>query len=143
MAMKRFLANVVGGIGYVLLELYDHSYPLFIRLVNFLYWAAYESTSRLVHFLVEAIDEGVMRETEEKMELQKQRTELSLLDSISKIRDNALANKEWTDSHTEAVNSAGSALANECDWEIDAVNAYIKEVVESIDGLECTFGDDD
>lgn len=143
MAMKRFLANAVGGIGYVLLELYDHSYPLFIRLVNFLYWAAHESTSRLVYFLVEAIDEGAMRETEEKMELKKQGVELSLLDSITKVRDDALANNVWTDGHTEAVNSAGSALVKECDWEIDAVNAYIKEVVESIDGLECTFGDDD
>lgn len=141
--MKRFLANVVGGIGYVLLELYDHSYPLFIRLVNFLYWAAHESTSRLVHFLVEAIDEGVMRETEEKMELEKQRTELSLLDSISKIRDDALANNAWTDVHTEAVNSAGSALVRECGWEVDSANTYIKEVVESIDGLKCTFNDDD
>ena len=69
-------------------------------------------------------------------ELQQQSMELRLLASASQVRDHAKETDDWTDRHTEALNAIGDALIVEAGWEEESVHRYLKEVVESIDGLE-------
>ena len=74
-------------------------------------------------------------------ELTVQQTELNLLNSASQVRDHAKETGDWTDQHTEAINAIAGSLILEFGWSEDQVNRYLKEVVESIDGLQ--FGLED
>ena len=74
-------------------------------------------------------------------ELEQQNLELRLLASAQQVRDHAKHNDDWTASHTEALNAIGQALVTEAGWEEDSVHVYLKELVESIDGLE--YGTED
>jgi len=102
------------------------------------------------HFLMNAIDSKRLSvythileagEQEQGSELQKQSLELRLLASASQVRDHAKETDDWTDRHTEAINAIGEALITEAGWEVDHVDRYFKELVESIDGLEYDPGE--
>lgn len=69
-------------------------------------------------------------------ELEAQQTELSLLAAAAQVRDHAREIGDWTQHHSEAITAVGDALLNECYWEEASVHQYLKEIVESIDGLE-------
>jgi len=94
------------------------------------------------HFLMGLIDKSrlagyeALLEGEETGELQQQGLELKLLVAAQQVRDHARETDEWTDRHTDALNAIGEALMNEAQWEEQNVHAYLKELVESIDGLE-------
>lgn len=75
---------------------------------------------------------------QEENQLQSQQTELNLLSAASQVRDHAKANGEWTDSHSEAIEAVGNSLLD-LGWEEGHVHQYLKQVVESIDGL--TYSD--
>lgn len=62
--------------------------------------------------------------------------ELKLLSGATQVRDHAKETGDWTDDHTEAIMAIGNALVAEMGWEEDYVHQYLREVVESIDGLE-------
>ena len=62
--------------------------------------------------------------------------ELKLLNGASQVRDHAKETGDWTEDHTDAIMAIGNALIAELDWEEDYVHQYLREVVESIDGLE-------
>ena len=80
--------------------------------------------------------ESILNQSEPNDELTIQQTELDLLTSASKVRDHAAETGDWTDRHSEALNAIADALVLEMMWEEDAVHQYLREVVESIDGLE-------
>lgn len=95
------------------------------------------------HFLMKTIDkqrlgvyETLMEAQQEESELEQQNMELRLLASAAQVRDHAKENDDWTDRHTEAINAIGEALIVEAGWDIDHVDRYLKELVETIDGLE-------
>lgn len=99
------------------------------------------------HFLMKTIDgdrlkfyeqliTGQEEELDGSTELSRQSMELRLLASAAQVRDHARDTSEWTDRHTEALNAIGDALLVESGWEEEAVHQYLKELVESIDGLE-------
>ena len=94
-------------------------------------------------FLMRTIDsqrlevyDTLLRASQEPNELDQQNMELQLLASASQVRDHAQETDDWTDRHTEAINAIGEALITEAGWDIDHVDRYLKELVESIDGLE-------
>lgn len=62
--------------------------------------------------------------------------ELKLLDAGYKVRNHARESGDWTDHHTEALEALGDALLNECGWDEPRVHEKLKEIVESIDGLQ-------
>ena len=69
-------------------------------------------------------------------DLKLQQTELNLLNAASQVRDHAKETEEWTEKHTDAINAIAESLIVHFGWEEGHVNQYMKEVVESIDGLE-------
>ena len=52
------------------------------------------------------------------------------------MRDHAKDMGDWTEQHSDALEAVGNALLNECDWEEESVHQYLKQIVESIEGLE-------
>lgn len=83
---------------------------------------------------------SMIQSEQELGELQQQAIELRLLASASQVRDHAQVNDDWTDRHTEALNAIGDALMTEAGWQPESVHAYLKDLVESIDGL--TYGEE-
>jgi len=83
----------------------------------------------------------LLHASQEFNELGQQGLELRLLASASQVRDHAKETDDWTDRHTEAINAIGEALITEVGWDVDHVDRYLKELVESIDGLE--YGTED
>ena len=65
-----------------------------------------------------------------------QNTELKLLEAGYKVRNHARDTGEWSDDHSEALNAIGDALLNECSWPEPKVHEKLKEIVESIEGLQ-------
>ena len=65
----------------------------------------------------------------------KRQLELRLLAAASQVRDHAEETDDWTEQHTEAIAAIGDTLLNELGWEEDNIHRYLREVVESIDGL--------
>lgn len=70
------------------------------------------------------------------IEAQQMGLELKLLNALSQVRDHAKGIGDWTEQHSDALEAVGNALLNECDWEEESVHQYLKQIVESIDGLE-------
>ena len=84
-----------------------------------------------------------MQEATAEIELMEQRheaemisIELKLLAAAHQVRDHAQAIDDWTDNHSEALSAVGSALLAECGWDDESVHQFMKDVVESIEGLE-------
>lgn len=61
--------------------------------------------------------------------------ELEILSQVSQVKDNAVEIGTWTPDHTIAIQSLGSKLYTDCNWEEEHVHQYLREVVESIPGL--------
>ena len=99
-------------------------------------------TGKIGQFLLRLIDgdrlqwyESLLDASEAPNELEQQNLELTLLQSAQKVRDHAKEN-EWTEQHTDAMSAVGDALIAEFGWEEESVHQYLKELVESIDGLQ-------
>ena len=130
--MRAFLFNTVRTIGGVLIISIDWVSSLLTAIVT-----------SIGTFLLGAIDSQrlkvydiLLRASQEPNELDQQNMELRLLASASQVRDHAQETDDWTDQHTKAINAIGEALITEAGWDIDHVDRYIEELVESIDGLE-------
>ena len=97
---------------------------------------------RLGYALMHAIDKDRLKMYEDMMnpeaaaELHLQGLELKLLGAAQQVRDHAKETGDWTDNHTDAINAVGEALVVEAGWQEENVHVYLKEIVESIEGLE-------
>lgn len=133
--MKKHLFNAVSVLTYSSIWLSDH---VFTFLIWALAWA-----SGYHRWLVAAIGARVMKKVDPeeyeaiqgKMELESQQTELELLASASKLKEHAAKIEDWTDRHTEELNSIANALISECNWDEQHVHDYMRSIVESIPGL--------
>ena len=100
------------------------------------------TTGRIGYTLMNLIDKKRLSLYEELLEpeayseLKAQDMELKLLASASQVRDHAKSMGDWTDHHSDAIEAIGEALVGELGWEEDHVHQYLREIVESIDGLE-------
>ena len=77
-------------------------------------------------------------EPEAQTETARMNIELKLLEAAYKVRNHAQAS-DWSDEHTQALEAVGDALLNECGWEEERVHDKLREIVESIEGLQ--YGD--
>ena len=100
------------------------------------------TTGRIAYALMSIIDKKKLSLYEELLEpetyseLKAQDMELKLLISASQVRDHAKNMGDWTEQHSDAIEAIGEALVGELGWEEDHVHQYLREIVESIDGLE-------
>ena len=132
--MRAFLFNAVASVG--------------AFLISSIKWVSGTLTTAIGHtgaFLMKRIDGkrlAVYTKLTEELsspwpsELDQQATELKLLAAAMQIRDHALETQDWTDNHTAHLEAIGDALVHEAGWEVDHVDRYLAEIVESIDGLE-------
>lgn len=104
-------------------------------LVNFgLAWASRK--------LLIAIDKNRYEYTTSTLEQRSDLIELELLKAASKVKEDAISGRVWTSSHTLALNKIGSALHLQCGWEPARIHGYLRQVVESIPGMNYYAGDE-
>ena len=138
--MKNFLYNRIAQVSAVQILMLDwiHSKVLFVHV--FLYGLIRLTMGTVGYFLLNLLDreqtEKVTEMADNAEDLKLQQLELRLLAAASQVRDHAEANDDWTDEHTEAISAIGDTLLNELGWDEANIHQYLREVVESIDGLQ-------
>lgn len=92
--------------------------------------------------LLIAIDKNRYEYTTSTLEQRSDLIELELLKAASKVKEDAISGRVWTSSHTLALNKIGSALHLQCGWEPARIHGYLRQVVESIPGMNYYAGDE-
>ena len=130
--MRRFLFSAVA-----------QTIGIQILVITFLSDTARRILGSVGYFLMNIIEPtllktytSVLEQQDEGNELETQQLELRLLTSAAQVRDHAKETGDWTDHHSEAISAIGEALVSQLAWEEDSVHQYLREIVESIDGLE-------
>lgn len=145
--MNKILFDFVVWLSYGFIWLLENGFVVFVKILGFIVAVLKTAVARLSIYLMQLIDETRLQEMQEEQEAQeelsKQSTELTLLQSASSVKENALKAGEWTEGHTQALQGIGNALVEECDWDEQHVYQYLKEIVESIPGLQFGVEDDD
>lgn len=138
--MKNFLFETITRITYGLIWFSDRFFAVPVAIGLWLQAAARISVAKVGYFFMKRIDATRCKMVEAEAdsdpeELERQKTELGLMMSSYKVRDHARETGDWTDHHTEAIEAIGTALLLDMGWDEESVEAHMKSVVESIDGL--------
>lgn len=141
--MKKFVAETVAEIGTRIILVLDFFYDLTIRFITFFHTLFRGAIGHGFYAVVKFADRERIEAAEQLVELKAQNIELKLLASASKVRDHAVETDDWTDHHTQAIEAIGDALLNECNWEEEHIHNYLREIVQSVDGLTYELFDDD
>lgn len=140
--MRSFLYNLVTRLCVLYAMVSDWLFP---RLANLLLassvWVKIKVATIAMSLVVRIDPERVEQERQEIKET-KSRNELSLMQAAIKIKEHALENGGWSDSHTEALSDVGTVLMNECDWEEERTHEYLAEILNGLPGLEWYFDEE-
>lgn len=85
------------------------------------------------HAIYYLIDKSRVEHLKSILEQQDLLSELSIVDSIDKIKNNAIDIGCWNEEHENELNYCGSILHNEHDWDVEEVHRYLLEVIEQAD----------
>lgn len=91
--------------------------------------------ANITRIILTIIDSEKMEHATSVVEQAPINNELEILANVTKIKEEALERRRWTDDHTIALNQMGYRLYHECDWSEASIHAYMRDVVESIPGL--------
>lgn len=105
---------------------------------NIINWILAQTSRRLLV----SIDRDRYEHTASTIEQRNDLVELELLKAVSKVKEDAVAGRVWTSSHTMALNKIGSALHVQCGWEPARIHGYLRQVVESIPGMTYYAGEE-
>lgn len=141
--MKRFFAESISTVGVWVIQFIDFAYNLNLRVLTWAYSVIRAGFASVFYFLVKTADKERIEAAEQLVELKAQNIELKLLASASQVRDHAVETDDWTEKHTEAIEAIGDALLDECNWEEEHVHNYLREIVQSVDGLTYELFDDE
>jgi hypothetical protein len=133
--MRNFIFNTISVICYSIVRVLDFFVDAScdaLDLVSRILKAGIFAFGRL---LMRLVDSEKYKEIEEQIQLQKQTSELKLLDAISKIKNHAIEIGDWTEKHSEALENLANALLEECNWKEKDIHDYLRNVVESVPGL--------
>lgn len=90
----------------------------------------------LSNMILKTIDKERLEHAERIHEQIEDISELSILKTINEIRNEAMDDGEWNEQHETKLNVLGTILANEYDWEVEQVERYLYEVIETGPAIE-------
>jgi len=96
----------------------------------------------LARVAMKALDANRFAYWESVTTQQKELGELHLLMAASQVKEDALSRRVWMPMHTVAINRIAGQLYAGCGWEPPRIHQYLREVVESIPGMQYLGGDD-
>lgn len=85
------------------------------------------------HAIYSLIDESRVEHLKSILEQQDLIDELSVVHSIDMIKNDAIDFGGWNEEHEVELNSCGSILHNQYDWEVEEVHRYLLEVIAEAD----------
>lgn len=109
------------------------------RLANFFI----DLTANSFKSLLWIIDPDRVNHAEHVIDQMSLNNELEILMNVTKVKEDALERRSWTNHHSIALNELSSKLYNECDWDKSRIHDYMRAIVESIPGLSYVAGEDD
>lgn len=87
------------------------------------------------HAIYSLIDKSRVEYLKSIIEQQDVIDELDVVNSINMVRNDAIDFGGWNEEHEVKLNSFGSILHNQYDWEVEEVHRYILEVIAEGDEL--------
>lgn len=137
--MRKFAFNVTAWVTASGVWLSDLFFGFAVAMFSFVGANLRIAIARVGYYLMKAIDsenlERIERENDEAEEAAQHNLELKLLHAATQVRDHAGDAEDWTAHHSEAIEAIANSLVTEMGWEEEDVHAYLKPIVESIDGL--------
>lgn len=88
------------------------------------------ATGVSAHFM-KLIDYKRMVHAESIAEQIEEIKELEILHNINEVRNEAVKIGKWIEEHENQLNFLGNLLYNEYDWEVEQVERYLHEVIET------------
>lgn len=141
--MRTKLFNLIGSFGENFVEGLRFILEFFINIQVHIADLLVKLTANYFRFVLWIIDRERMDHAEQTVLQSSMNTELEILMTVSKVKEDALSIGVWKENHSMALNELGSRLYNECDWEEDQIHRYLRMVVESIPGLIYATSDDE
>jgi len=88
-------------------------------------------TSASVSMILKMIDKERMYHAENAVDQFDVITELQILYHINEVKNDAVKIGSWNDEHEGKLNFLGNILCNEHDWDVEQVERYLYEVIET------------
>jgi hypothetical protein len=102
-----------------------------------------ETVATTFKMILWMVDQDRINHAQHVMEQMSMTNELDILMNVTKLKEDALERRTWTQHHSIALNELSSKLYHECDWDKARIHDYMRTLVESIPGLSYVAGDDD
>lgn len=141
--MKAMVFEVVSESGKYLILGLEKLRDITLVSIAWIYSIIIWITANIFKFILGIIDSERLEHAEQASEQYSMTRELEILGAISAIKEDVLAQKTWTNEHSEKLNELGSQLLYECEWEDRRIHRYMKKIVESIPGLQYAGHDDE
>lgn len=141
--MRSDLFEIVEAINDVFNSLIDFGAQVLFKIIELIADALDFIIDSFFKGLLMIIDRKRVSYIDESTKQENFTKELEALIAASKVKDDAITNDNWTDNHTKAINELSMILYNECGWDEVSIHGYMREIVESVPGLEYrTEGDE-
>lgn len=88
-------------------------------------------SSSLARTSLKIIDKSRIEHAESAVDQLETIAELQILSHINEVRNDAIKQGAWNEDHEGRLNILGTILYNEHDWELEQVERYIYEVIET------------
>lgn len=115
----------------VLFDLFGKANFLVLRIIKGIAEGLLFINGRIGWIILSAIDSKRLHHAQAATEQYLEMSELNILSNIIQVRNNALKSGRWNEEHEDQLNFFGNVLANEYDWEVEDVERYLYEVIET------------
>ena len=132
--MKKLAFDIVSSASVRIIHASDWVFDKLAAVVVFLAEFHRRGFATVGMLLMNLIDKERVENAESQIEARAADLELKLLNAAIQVRDHA-EQSDWTDQHSEAIEAVGNALLNDCGWDDDSVHFWLKDLVETIPGL--------
>lgn len=88
-------------------------------------------SNSLAKTTLKIIDKNRIEHAESAVDQLETIAELQILSHINEVRNDAIKHGAWNEDHEGRLNILGTILYNEHDWELEQVERYIYEVIET------------
>lgn len=141
--MKNIIYNAIGNFGEDLITglqaIFNFIIDLIAGIANFLII----SVANIFKMSLWLIDRDRVDHAEMVIDQVPINNELQILMNVTRVKEDALERKTWTNHHSLALNQLSSKLYNECNWDEKRIHEYMRAIVESIPGLSYVPGDEE
>lgn len=115
----------------VVFDLFGKANFMVLRIIKGIAEGLLFVNGRIGWIVLSVIDSKRLHHAQAAVEQCEEMSELNILSNIIQVRNNALKSGRWNEEHEDQLNFLGNVLANEHDWEVEDVERYLYEVIET------------